>query len=362
MVDERDSRFMERALFVAERGRGRTSPNPIVGAVVVSPDGVVVGQGAHMRAGGPHAEIVALDAAGGRTRGATLYVTLEPCCHSGRTPPCVERIVSDGIRRVVYAVQDQNPAVSGRGAAFLRGRGLEVEEGVCREAAVAQHRPFATWVTLRRPFITVKAVVSADGYVGPVGVPMRLSGLAADRFFQRQRAEIDAIAVGSGTVLTDDPLLTARGAYRVAPLVRVLFDWRMRLPHTARVFSTLRAGPVIMVVLADEAAHRLERQVVLERSGVMVETRDTRSLGDIASWLGARDITSMVVEGGPALHDAFFAAGLVDRVQLLVTSKRLGTGVKMASFLARDNEWLRRPVTRALGQDRLIEWHVHGTD
>lgn len=353
---------MERALFVAERGRGLTSPNPIVGAVVVSPEGVVVGQGAHLGAGGPHAEIVALEAAEGRTRGATLYVTLEPCSHHGRTPPCVERIASDGIARVVFAAQDPNPRVNGSGAEFLRGRGIDVVPGVCRDAAEAQVRTFRRWVTARRPFVIVKSVVSADGYVGPVGAPMRISGLEADRFFQSQRAEVDALAVGSGTVLTDDPQLTARGAYRARPLVRVLFDWRMRLPHTARVFSTLPAGPVIMIVLAGEAEHRLERQVVLERAGVMIEHRESRSLPEVVRWLGARDVTSMIVEGGPALQDAFFEAGLVDRVQLLVSPRRLGGGVPLAAALERDKEWLRRPATRTFGHDRLIEWDVHRTD
>jgi len=362
MVNPIDRQHMERALFLAERGRGVTSPNPIVGAVVVSPDGVVVGQGAHLRAGGPHAEVVALDAASGRTRGATIYVTLEPCCHQGRTPPCVHRIASDGIGRVVYAARDPNPKVAGGGDAFLRGRGIDVVSGVCRDEAEAQQRAFATWVTRRRPFITLKSVVSSDGYVGPAGAPMRLSGLEADRYFQAQRAEVDAMAVGSGTVLTDDPLLTPRGAYRTAPFVRVLFDWRMRIPHSARVFSTLSSGPVIMVVLASEAEHRLERQVFLEKLGVLLELRENRELEALMRWLGARDITSLLVEGGPALHDAFFAAGLVDRVQLLVSPRRLGGGVRLASRLERDNEWLRRPVTRKLGHDRLIEWDVHGTD
>jgi diaminohydroxyphosphoribosylaminopyrimidine deaminase/5-amino-6-(5-phosphoribosylamino)uracil reductase len=291
-----------------------------------------------------------------------LYVTLEPCCHHGRTPPCVDRIASDGVARVVFAARDPNPKVSGGGEGFLRGRGIQVTAGICREAAEAQHRAFAAWVTRRRPFITVKSVISGDGYVGPAGSPMRLSGLEADRYFQAQRAEIDALAVGSGTVLTDDPLLTPRGAYRASPFVRVLFDWRMRIPHSARVFSTLPAGPVIMVVLASEAAHRLERQMVLEQAGVRMELCETRDLPGIAGWLGARDVTSMVVEGGPTLHDAFFDAGLVDRVQLLVSPRRLGGGIRLASHLERGSEWLRRPVTRKLGHDRLIEWDVHGTD
>jgi diaminohydroxyphosphoribosylaminopyrimidine deaminase/5-amino-6-(5-phosphoribosylamino)uracil reductase len=362
MVDSRDRQFMERALFLAERGRGLTSPNPIVGAVVVSPEGVVIGQGAHMRAGGPHAEVIALDAAQGLARGATLYVTLEPCSHRGRTPPCVDRIASEGVARVVYAARDPNPLVNGAGEKFLRSRGIDVTGGVLREAAERQHVPFVHWMTSRRPFITLKCVVSADGYVGGPGVRTHLSGLHADRFFHRQRAEVDAIAVGSNTLLVDDPQLTARGAYRIRPLVRVLFDWRMRVPHNARVFSTLAAGPVIMVVLRREAEHRLERQIVLEGAGVMLELREDRTLPLIARWLGGKEIVSMIVEGGPALHEAFLQAGLVDRIQVLVSPKRLGGGVRMAESLEAGGEWLKRPVTRKLGHDRLIEWDVHRTD
>ena len=242
---------MARALFWAERGRGRTTPNPMVGAVVVSPEGVVMGQAAHMQAGGPHAEVVALDRAAEGARGATLYCTLEPCAHTGRTGPCVERIVAAGITRVVAAVTDPNPQVSGGGFAYLREHGVEVTTGTCAEEASRQLAPFLVWMTRRRPFVTVKMAASLDGFVGRPGERVKLTGPAADRYFHRQRAEIDAIAVGSGTVLADDPDLTARGAYRPRPLTRVLFDWRGRIPATARVLSTLQAGPVIMVVTAE---------------------------------------------------------------------------------------------------------------
>ena len=156
MVSDRDQRFMERALFVGERGRGRTTPNPNVGAVIVSPDGTVVGHGAHLEAGGAHAEVHALDAAGSRARGATLYCTLEPCSHTGRTGPCVERIVGAGIDRVVIPLQDPNPRVAGKGIAYLRAYGVEVVEGVGREAALHEHAPFFTWIQKRRTFVTTK--------------------------------------------------------------------------------------------------------------------------------------------------------------------------------------------------------------
>jgi diaminohydroxyphosphoribosylaminopyrimidine deaminase/5-amino-6-(5-phosphoribosylamino)uracil reductase len=363
MVSLRDRLFMERALFVAERGRGRTTPNPLVGAVVVSPDDVVVGQGAHLEAGGPHAEVVALDDAVGQTRDATLYVTLEPCRHYGRTPPCVDRIISDGIARVVIGAPDPNPGASG-GARALRAHGVDVTEGVLRDEAQALNVAFDTWITRQRPFVTLKTVVSQDGFVGPEGAPVRLSSAEADRFFQSQRAEVDAIAIGSQTVLIDDPLLTARAVYRARPLTRVLFDWRMRIPHTARLFSTLRAGPVIMVVLQHEADHRLERQMVLEQVGVALERYEARDLASVMRWLGANEVVSLLLEGGPTLQEAFLQAGLVDRVQVLVTPIRLGRGVPLAPSIEADGRWARLEQARPLGPDRLLEmdWDVHRVD
>jgi diaminohydroxyphosphoribosylaminopyrimidine deaminase/5-amino-6-(5-phosphoribosylamino)uracil reductase len=201
MVDVHDAGFIERAFFLGERGRGRTAPNPVVGAVIVSSRGVVVGQGAHLEAGGPHAEVIALDAAGSEARDGTLYCTLEPCSHVGRTGPCVERIVGAGIRRVVFPIRDPNPRVSGSGAAYLRAHGVDVTEGIGEEQARRQNAVFLTWITRLRPYVIVKAAVSSDGFVGRSGTRVKLTGAVADRYLQRQRAEVEAIAVGSGTVL-----------------------------------------------------------------------------------------------------------------------------------------------------------------
>jgi len=237
MAGTTDAAWMARALALAERGRGRTAPNPLVGAVVVSPDGVVVGQGAHLAAGGPHAEVVALEAAGEQSRGATLYCTLEPCCHVGRTGPCVERIAAAGVTRVVTAVEDPNPLVNGQGHAWLRARGIAVETGVQRDAGERQIAPFLTWMRHKRPWTVLKTATSSDGFVGEHGRPTRLSGEVADRWMHRQRAWIDAIAVGATTVIVDDPFLTARGPVRARPLTRVIVDWRGRTPAGARVWS-----------------------------------------------------------------------------------------------------------------------------
>jgi diaminohydroxyphosphoribosylaminopyrimidine deaminase/5-amino-6-(5-phosphoribosylamino)uracil reductase len=346
---------MERALLVAERGRGRASPNPNVGAVVVSDADVVVGQGVHVQAGGPHAEPIALDVAGDRARGATLYCTLEPCSHTGRTPPCVERIVAAGVKRVVIGAGDPNPRVAGQGVAFLRAHGVDVREGVLGDDAARLHRAFFTWITTGRPFVTLKSAASSDGFVGRETERVAITGARANRFFQRQRAEVDAIAVGSGTVLVDDPLLTARGAYRYRPLIRVLFDWRGRIPASARVFSSLDAGPVIMVVAAEAVAARRQHFDSLRSRGVVVEARPERDLASTLLSLGARDVVSLLVEGGPGLHRAFAEAGLVDRMQLVVAAHALGYGVPAFAMPAPGRDG------RHLGDDRLVEFDVHGT-
>ena len=350
---------MARALFHAERGRGRTAPNPPVGAVVVSRAGVVVGAGAHLRAGGPHAEIVALAEAGSRAAGATLYCTLEPCCHVGRTGPCVERIEAAGVTRVVAAITDPNPRVSGQGFAHLRAHGIEVTQGVGQERAARQLAAFTTWTTRRRPLVTLKSVQSRDGFVGQPGRAIRLTGPAADRFFHRQRAEIDAIAVGSSTVLEDDPLLTPRGAYRFRPLIRLVFDWRGRVPAERRLFSTLEAGPVIMVQAGDAIASAAGRFSRWSTSDATVATFPRHDLAAVLTWLAEREVQSLLVEGGPRLHRAFLDARLADRAQVVVTPHELSSGIPAAfGPQVLDPDTVTR---RALGDDQLIEGDVHRT-
>jgi diaminohydroxyphosphoribosylaminopyrimidine deaminase/5-amino-6-(5-phosphoribosylamino)uracil reductase len=355
---------MERALILAERGRGRTSPNPLVGAVVVSPEGVVVGQGAHEFAGGSHAEIHALTAAGDRARGATLYCTLEPCCHTGRTGPCVVRIADAGVRRVVAATLDPNPLVAGKGFAFLRSRGIDVSVGVGEAAARAMNQPFFTLVTEHRPFVIAKAAVSADGMIAASpGVRTHLTDVTAERHAQRVRAEVDAIAVGSGTILTDDPLLTARGAYRARPLTRVIFDRRLRTPPSARVLSTAAEGPVIIVATAQEASAS-DRRAALEAQGAEVVMAGQDDLRAALSLLGERGIGSLLLEGGATLHRAAWDAGLVDFVRLYVTPHVLGAnGLPLFGdrrFSALINGTLVDRRVQPLGPDTLIEGYVHG--
>src|SRR5258707_8684987 len=218
---EADVRWMRRALEQARRGLGRTTPNPVVGACVVTDEGVVVGDGAHERAGEPHAEVHALNEAGEKARGATLYCTLEPCSHSGRTGPCTERIIAAGITRVVAAMEDPFPLVSGRGFATLRAHGIEVEEGLEREAAARLNQPFLVSIREGRPFVILKAATSIDGRIAEAtGSRTRLTSATANRRVQYLPARVDPIAVGSRTVLPADPLLTPRAVFAARPFSR----------------------------------------------------------------------------------------------------------------------------------------------
>jgi diaminohydroxyphosphoribosylaminopyrimidine deaminase / 5-amino-6-(5-phosphoribosylamino)uracil reductase len=358
-----DVAHMTRALRIAERGRGRTSPNPMVGALIVDDDGAVVGRGYHKAAGGPHAEVHALEDAGPRARGATLYCTLEPCSHTGRTGPCAHRVVEAGIRRAVVAIGDPNPRVHGRGFEYLRGHGVEVSVGTMREEAERLNRPFFTLMQRQRPFITLKSAVSLDGCVAAhPGVRTQLTGAAAATVIHRERAEIDALAVGSATVLVDDPQLTARGIYRHRPLVRVIFDRRLRTPPTARVLSTLEAGPVIVFAAkSEDSAHSVRVHGLIE-AGAQVELVDPASfLESAARRLGEFGITSMVVEGGPTLQQAFWNARLVDRIELFIAPKAVGAGgVPWIDLGPGGLASLRELTASPAGNDVLVEGFVEG--
>ena len=361
-----DADYMARALAVAERGRGTTSPNPIVGALVVDDEGVVVGRGAHLVAGGPHAETLALADAGERTRRATLYCTLEPCSHTGRTGPCAPKVVAAGIRRAVIAMGDPNPLVSGRGIELLRSHGVEVTVGILEAHARRQNAPFLTRMGRGRPHVTMKVALSADGMVALAGGhATRLTGDVANRRIHRDRAEVDAIAIGSGTLLNDDPLLTARIAYRRRPFIRVIFDRRLRTPPAARVLSTLESGPVIIVTDPDASASQ-EPLVALTRVGASVEaiSLDGSTFEDAAlRRLTQIGVSSVILEGGPTTHSAFWDRGLVDRVQMYVVPRSIGPdGLgwwASADQVVAQLEDVRR--TR-LGADMLIEGDVHRID
>jgi diaminohydroxyphosphoribosylaminopyrimidine deaminase / 5-amino-6-(5-phosphoribosylamino)uracil reductase len=360
-VSASDADYMDRALVLAARGRGRTSPNPMVGAVVVSPDGVIVGQAFHERAGEAHAEARALEIAGDRAQGATLFCTLEPCSHHGRTGPCAARISEQGVRRLVAAVEDPNPLVHGRGFAYLRARGVRVDVGLGAAAAKALNQPFFTLMRERRPFVILKAATSLDGAIAAApGEPTRLTSVASDQHAHSVRAEVDAIGVGIGTLLADDPLLTARGVYRERPLTRVIFDRHLRTPPTARVLSTRSAGPVIIVTAA-ESAQGAELRTELEARGVEIEVARDGSFRAALERLGERRIGSLLLEGGAGIHRAAWDEDLVDYVRLYVTPHMLGPRglpfLEGATF--RSTALLNRRV-EPLGPEVVIEGYVHG--
>ena len=358
-----DESYMDQALALAERGRGHTSPNPMVGAVVVSDKGVVVGTGYHRRAGGPHAEIVAIEAAGSRARGATLYCTLEPCSHRGRTGPCTERVVDAGIQRVVVSAVDPNPRVRGAGVGYLREHGVHVDVGVRGRSAERLNEAFHTWITLGRPFVTMKAATSRDGKISArPGERTPLTSDRANEAIHRMRAGVDAIGVGSTTVLVDDPLLTIRGVHRPRPLTRVVFDRRLRTPVTARVVSTVNQGPVIIFTTDGAVASRPTLADQLRRAGVRVEALrdDAATIGVALRRLGALDVTSLVLEGGVTIHRAAWEADLVDRVQQFVAPVDLGPdGVAWLEFAWTE---LGDRTVRQYGPDTLTEGYVQRID
>jgi diaminohydroxyphosphoribosylaminopyrimidine deaminase/5-amino-6-(5-phosphoribosylamino)uracil reductase len=357
------SPFMRQALALARRGTGRTHPNPRVGAVVVR-NGVIVGRGYHHRVGSPHAEVLALREAGEQARGATLYVTLEPCRHTGRTPPCTDAILAAGVAAVVIALPDPNP-VAGGGGEQLAAEGVKVSWGDGAEAALALNLPFLSWVVRRRPWVTLKAALSADGHVATAtGQSQYLTGPTARRHVHRHRNRIDAVLVGSGTVLADDPLLTTRGVRGGRDPVRVVLDSRGRLPASARVLNPASSAPTL-VYTTEETPVSYER-AIFSAGGEVVRVEAEQghvALTQVLADLGERGLLDILVEGGPTVHGAFLRAGLVDAVQLYLAPKLLGgdalpvIGGPGARSL--DDSWLLTPPRiRALGADVLYEAYM----
>jgi diaminohydroxyphosphoribosylaminopyrimidine deaminase/5-amino-6-(5-phosphoribosylamino)uracil reductase len=356
-----DADHMRRALFHARRGEGVTTPNPMVGAVVVTPDGVVAGYGRHPRAGAPHAEVFALEEAGARAQGATLYVTLEPCCHVGRTGPCTRRIIAAGIRRVVAAMRDPNPLVSGKGFEELRAAGVDVEVGLLGSEAARLNRAFTIVQTQRRPMVIAKVATSADAKIAAApGVRTALTSQEANRRTQRLRASVDAIGVGSETVIADNPLLTVRDCYRLRALARVVFDRRLRVSPGAGLFSTLDAGPVIIMTTAAAIGREPERAEALRHAGAIL-VEGTGTLPEDLRALVPFDISTLLIEGGAAIHAAAWRAGLIDRVHVIVTPKMLGEGgVQSFEGIVIPMAELVPIKVEQLGPDQWMEADVHG--
>ena len=345
-----EQKLMRRALELARKGWGQTAPNPMVGAVVVR-DGTVVGEGHHARFGEAHAEVGALAAAGPQARGATLIVSLEPCRHSGKTPPCTDAIIGRGVARVVYAAGDPT-AVAGGGADVLRDAGLDVQGGVLAEESRELNAPFFHAVTSDMPWVTLKLAVSIETAIaGRRGTTSWLTGAESRHAVHELRAGNDAIAVGVGTILADDPRLTVRDAVQPrVPLTRVVFDRRLRTPLAAAVVRTVREAPTI-VVTADASARKA---AALQRAGV--DVIEAGNLRDALRRLRETGVRSLLVEGGATLASAFLADEVVHRLVILQAPVSLGP----AALHAFDGAPLR--VLQALEQHPVLDRRSLGPD
>ena len=359
---------MTLALRLAAKGRGTTSPNPMVGALMVR-QGRIVGQGFHLRPGTPHAEILALRQAGNGAQGATLYVTLEPCCHlKKRTPPCVPEILRSGVRRVVIAMQDPNPSVKGKGAAALRRAGLSVTVGVARSEAEALNKAYGHWMKTGRPYVTLKAGMTLDGKLATAtGESQWITSAASRREVHELRAAVDAILMGVGTVLADDPSLTARSGARLDKLaprqpLRIVVDSRLRTPFKGQVLAQQdKAKTIIATTVAAPAA----RRSVLQKKGIEILTlpalKGRVSLTALLKQLGRRGILSVLVEGGGEINAGLLKEKLVDHICLYMAPLLLGgqnakgligggSPTRLAGAIK-----LRNRVTRSVGNDLVVE-------
>ncbi len=317
---------MRLALGLAARGIGRTFPNPMVGAVVVK-RGQVVGKGYHRKAGTPHAEIHALEDAGNQANGATLYVTLEPCNHHGRTPPCTHAIIRSGVRRVVVGCGDPNPRVSGGGADYLRSQGIRVDVGILEQKCFRLNEPFIKHVTTGLPLVVAKMAASLDGKIAThLGDSRWISNERSRRFVHELRSTVDAILVGVGTVIADNPRLTTRLPRKKGknPL-RIILDTHLRIPPDSQVVSQTNEAPTL---IATGPKPFKKRKMALEGQGVEVLplplARGRVSLPELVNHLGNRDISSLLVEGGAEVHGAFFYDNLVDKVYMFFAPKIIG--------------------------------------
>lgn len=321
-----DEKFMKRAIKLAEKGRGKTSPNPMVGAVLVK-DGQVISEGFHEAAGKTHAEAIALKEAGEKAKNATLYVTLEPCCILGRTPPCVDAIISAGVAEVVTGLIDPNPKVSGKGVKRLQMAGIKVETGLLAADVAKQNETYVCFMSFNRPFISLKVAASLDGKTATSGGESKwITGEKSRSKVHQMRNEYDAVVVGIGTILKDNPLLTVRvGKREIKNPVRVVVDTEGKIPFSAQVVSTARDVPT---VIATTERASMEKMKTLQDMGVSVIVVPSKNghvdLEQLLKKLAEREITNVLVEGGASLNAAFFEAGLVDKIVVFYAPKVIG--------------------------------------
>jgi diaminohydroxyphosphoribosylaminopyrimidine deaminase / 5-amino-6-(5-phosphoribosylamino)uracil reductase len=367
-----DEQFLRRALDLARQGIALASPNPYVGAVIVDPLGNIVGTGAYTYDGVKHAEVRALEHAGDKARGSTLYINLEPHSHQGRTPPCTDALIAAGISRVVACMPDPNPKVSGRGFEKLRTAGVQVEVGPLETQARSLNEAFARYIRHGVPLVTLKSAMTLDGKIAPppevashreAGTPAGgwITGEAARAHVQQQRHQSDAILVGVGTILADDPLLTDRsGSPRRRPLLRVILDSRLRLPLESRLVQSVVNGPVKNDVLVFCSSVDIEKKSELEARGIRVEqvpsaASDRRpDIHAVLRRLGQLEITSVMIEGGARVNETALASGVVDKLFLYYAPKIFGEG--SIPFAGADSN-----VQKAL-RAKQVHFHRFGED
>jgi diaminohydroxyphosphoribosylaminopyrimidine deaminase/5-amino-6-(5-phosphoribosylamino)uracil reductase len=373
-------KWMQRALALARKGEALTSPNPMVGAVLVR-GGRVIGEGFHTYDGLRHAEIIAIEKAGAAAHGSTLYINLEPCCHQGRTGPCTRAIIAAGVKRVVAAMRDPNPSVAGKGFRQLRAAGIEVVTGIAEPEAQTLNEAFAVWIATHRPLVTTKCAMTLDSHmILPVGLKGRslwITSEAAVTEGIRMRHAADAILTGIGTVLTDNPLLTDRtGLPRRRPLLRVVLDSRLRLPLRSQIVRTAKNDVVVFTA----ASATSPRARALTRAGVEVVTIEKNSrhttrrhserseeslrgldLRAVIKELGRRQILNLMLEPGPTLHQSALDAGIVDKVRLFYAPLLAGLPRAERSRSARASSPLRSLINlniEKLGPDFAIEGYL----
>ncbi len=356
-----DESFMRQALELAAQGEGYVEPNPMVGAVIVK-DGVIIGEGCHAKFGGPHAEVNALSACKVPTNGATLYVTLEPCCHHGKTPPCVDAILKAGIARVVVALEDPFPAVSGKGIATLRAAGVKVEVGLLASEARYLLASYLKRIQTGKPWVVAKWAMTLDGKIAAWdGTSKWISNEASRAVVHQIRGRVDGIVVGSGTIVADNPLLTARpsGPRRAT---RIILDRRLMSPDNSQVFETAREIPTIVVITPNAP---LDAQRRLREMGVQVIELQTICITDqvpeLLSRLGEQGMSNLLVEGGAGVLGAFLDARQIDELHTFIAPKIVGGGNAARSpigglgFAPISDAVLLEPVnTRLLGDNVYI--------
>lgn len=360
----RDRFYMNIALNLARKGLGMTNPNPVVGAVLVK-DGRVLAKGYHKRAGEPHAEIEAIRKAGKKAKGATLYVTLEPCDHFGKTPPCTDRIIKEGIKRVVIGMRDSNPINHGRGIAKLRRNSIDVRCGILAKEASRLNRVFTTYITQKRPFVTLKAAQSLDGKIAASSGDSRwITNEYSRRFVHRLRSRVDAVLVGVNTIIKDDPLLSSRIKSAKRQPVRIILDTSLKTPQGSRILKDRSARTIIATAKA--SAQKISK---FKKRGVDVEVFKKNRYGvDLKSllrFLARNEISHLLVEGGGSVIASFLKEGVADEILFFISPRVIGgrdaiTSVEGDGVRAINQSVVLKNIeVKRFGEDILIKGDVH---